>query len=298
MGQIFGSVGDDMELKIWQENPSQAKLSGRRFNCIYSQSSGNSVVYSCLDFLNIRYDTYLAVITRDGLLSLMEPVEHTAFDDWKELDQIIVCGDYIARGVETQFRVSFQKTPQPNYAAVKAGVDKKALSLAVTAMDKVYVYRIERTGDSRDGSYKFQAPVAALTGSDGLFRDVAWSNAFFLPIDRIVTAADDGYVRIYELKTQDETNVRSQDITKTGQGGESSAAASARPSSGIGAGLAGPSYSPGFAGVRHEWKVLSRLKHEGVWRVVWQPNCKYPSLSNISTLLNMLASKLCLFYRG
>jgi nucleoporin SEH1 len=44
-----------------------------------------------LDFLNIRHETYLALITRDVLLSLVEPVDVEKFDDWKELDQSPIC---------------------------------------------------------------------------------------------------------------------------------------------------------------------------------------------------------------
>jgi nucleoporin SEH1 len=273
MGQVIGSIGDDLELKIWEENPSQPKQSGRRFTCAYRQSSGNGVVYSSLDFTNIRHETYLALVTRDGLLSLMEPVDAEKFDDWKELDQILVCGEFIGRNIETQFRVAFQKTPRPNHGAIQAGVDKKALTLAVTALDRVYIYRIQKTGHSGDGQYKIQAPVAELTGSDGLVRDVAWSSSFYLPYDWIATAAADGYVRIYELTTPADNESRSQDILTSG---EPASRASLRLASGIGAGLAGPAIAPSFMSVRHEWKLLTKLKHEGVWRVVWMPNGKYP----------------------
>jgi hypothetical protein len=44
----------------------------------------------------MRCNIHLAVITVDGLLSLTEPVDPEEFDDWKELDQINVCGECIA----------------------------------------------------------------------------------------------------------------------------------------------------------------------------------------------------------
>jgi hypothetical protein len=34
-GPSYGSIGDDLELKIWEENSSQPEHSGHRFTCAY-----------------------------------------------------------------------------------------------------------------------------------------------------------------------------------------------------------------------------------------------------------------------
>ena len=282
MGRVLGSIGEDLKLKIWQEDPSQAELSGRRFRCVFEMSSGYSVIYTSLDFINRRHESYLAVITRDGILSLLEPVDHLEFNDWKEIDQVLVCDERIARGVDTCFKVYFQQADGPNYIALEAGMDKTTLSIVVTAMDVVKIYRVGKTGNSEEGQYKLQQPVVELTGADGLVRDVAWSAEVYHSKDLIATAAADGYIRIYEMWTPKDSPPPSQSasapLKKTVSTGE--AASKAKVQSGIGAGLAGAmagvslaeSQAHGGSGnMKHEWILVEKIKDEGVWTVKWVP---------------------------
>jgi nucleoporin SEH1 len=279
MGQVLGSIGEDLRLKIWKEDPSQVRRGGRRFSLIFSQSSGHSVVYSSLDFVNLRHETYLAVITRDGLLGLLEPVNPERFDDWNEIDQVLVCGDHISRGVETSFKVAFQHTERPNRSMISAGFDKTTLSIAVTAMTDVKIYRLGKTGHSGEGQYKIQYPLAELTGADGLVRDVAWSQETFRVHDWIATASADGYVRIYELWMPKDIESSFQQnpsaMNKINPAGAvTMSKAAPRAPSGIGAGLASASLTdspttPSQMYIRHEWKLVEKIKHEGVWRVEW-----------------------------
>ena len=283
MGQVLGSIGEDLKLKIWQEDPTEAHHSGRRFKCVFSQSSGHSVVYSSLDFVNPNKDTYVAVVTRDGLLSLLEPVNPEKFDDWREIDQILVCDEHIARGVETCFKLCFQQTSHPNSMAIAAGLDKSALSIAITAMTEVKVYRVVKmTGPGRQELYKFQDPAAILSGADGLVRDVAWSAEVWRLHDWIATAAADGYIRIYEMWTPktnaSQTPHPSAPLKKTpSNAGEGISKTGLHVPSGIGAGLAGQSLAASFSSlsvgqVRHETKLAEQIKHEGVWEVQWTRN--------------------------
>ena len=76
MGEIIGSIGEDGLLRIWQEDVLEAPLSGRRFKRIYQQPSATRVPYMSLDFKNIGTETYLAMISRDGQLTVCEPVDH------------------------------------------------------------------------------------------------------------------------------------------------------------------------------------------------------------------------------
>ena len=279
MGQVLGSVGEDLKLKIWQENTSEATNSGRRFRCVFSQSSGNSVVYNSLDFVNPGKETYLVIVTRDGLLSLLEPINPERFDDWREIDQIWVCDEPVARGVETSFKVCFQQADQPNIKAMTAGLDKTALSLAVTAIGDVKVYRVlKMLGHGGQEQYKLQDPVTELKGADGLVRDVAWSQEIWRAHDWIATTAADGYIRVYEMWTPKGNVPNSPNPSVAARktpttGGEM--ATKPRAPSGIGAGLAGASLAASFASVKlghHEVKLAAQLKHDGVWKVEWLRN--------------------------
>ncbi|MCJ1283200.1 epoxide hydrolase, soluble (sEH) [Xylographa opegraphella] len=283
MGQILGSIGDDLKLKIWQEDPTEAHHSGRRFKCVFSQSSGHSVVYTSLDFVNPNKDTYLAIVTRDGLLSLLEPVNSEKFDDWREIDQILVCDAHIARGVETCFKLCFQQSTHPNSTAIAAGLDKSALSIAVTALTEVRVYRvIKMTGHGGQELYKFQDRVAVLGGADGLVRGVAWSAEAWRPQDWIATAAADGYIRIYEISTPKQNTVQTASPavppkTTLSNAGEGPSKAGVRAPSGIGAGLDRASLAASLSSlsigqIRHEAKCVEQIKHEGVWEVQWMSN--------------------------
>ena len=287
MGRVLGSVGEDLKLKIWQEDPTQAEMSGRRFRCVFEMSSGYNVIYTSLDFINRRHESYLAVISRDGVLSLLEPVDHLEFNDWKEIDQILVCDERIARGVETCFKVHFQRADGPNYLAQEAGMEKSTLSLAATAMDVVKIYRVGKIGNSEEGQYKFQQPVAELTGADGLVRDVAWSAETYHLTDVIATAAADGYTRIYELRTlAADSPPPSQPASAPLRRATSTTEAplKAKVQSGIGAGLAGAMAGLSLAEsqaaqeasgrIKHEWTLAEKIKDEGVWRVSWIPGTR------------------------
>lgn len=279
MGQILGSIGQDLKLKIWQEDESQPTASGRRFKNIFTQSAAHQVIYVSLDFKNIRHETLLAVVTRDGLLSLLGPVKPDVFDDWKEIDQFWVSGGRMPRGEETSFKVCFQQSARPNYQAVVAGLDVNAVSLAAAAMDVVKVYRLSKP---EDAVYRFQAPVAELTGvRGGLVRDVAWTPAAWITPDLIATAWNDDHIRIYELSIPRKTRSENQPIPPKASvnipiSTNASLVTYNRVPSGIGAGLAGASRGPsdalGDAGtgrVPHDWKLAAEIRSEGVWKVEW-----------------------------
>lgn len=279
MGQVLGSIGEDLKLKVWQEEPTEAHNSGRRFKCMFSQSSGHSVVYNSLDFVNPNKDTYLAVVTRDGLLSLLEPVDPERFDDWRELDQILVCDEHISRSLETSFKLCFQQAESSSVTALLTGLDQ-ILKLAVTAMAEVKIFRLEKiTGLGGQEQYKFQEPVAVLGKVDGLVRDVAWSQEIWRLCDWIATAASDGYVRVYELSKPKEDTLRSHmesPLTRRATVGteDGFSKIAVRGPSGIGAGLAGASLAGSATyrstgQVKCEARLVEQMKHEGVWEIQW-----------------------------
>ena len=279
-GQIIGSIGEDLKFKIWQEDRSEDLLSGRMFKNIFSQSCARPVVYASLDFMNLRYETFVALATRDGMISLLEPPTHEKLDDWAEIDQFWVCGGPVPRGVETSFKVTFRHDERSNYSASLRNLDIEALSLAVTAMDVVKIYRLVQSGEGGSSQYRFQPPMAILSGSGCLVRDVAWSSEAFGGHECIATAAEDGFIRIYELVGHisggnDRLLVLPKGPLTDQVPSDSPSRTQKYAPSGIGAGLAGSArtdLSPTVLIAAHEWRLIETIKDEGVWRIEWVRN--------------------------
>ena len=250
--------------------------------------------YASIDFKNIQNETYLGIITRDGILSLLEPIKPYVFDDWREIDQFPVCGQRIPRSEETSFKLSFQQAEHPNYNAINAGLDTKALSVAVGAMNTVKVYRVLKP---EDGAYHFDSPVAQLTGTEGLVHDVAWAPEAWRAHDWIASAGSDGFVRIYEIAALSENQAEGTDPlvgTRERASSITNGVSNRSGLSGIGAGLAGVSLltqgsreGADFGQLPHKWKLLAELKHEGVWKVTWVPNGS--SISRLEVLAVLMS---------
>ena len=284
MGELLASVGEDNKFKVWEEDQEEAPNSGRRFKCIYSQQTKFCVPYVSLDLKSYRMETYAALITRDGYLTLMEPVNHDSLGEWKEIDQFFVCLRP-SRGEETGFTVSFSQDPQPCYKAIEAGLDSNTLSLAVAAKDVVKVYRaIKLPGKD------YQLYLAAqLTGHGGLIRDVAWADGNFRGVDTIATGCKDGFIRIFEVSTPIPSDQKktpgdsaSHSAAESRTNDASSSTAMTTNPSGIGAGLAGSSRTDGPIArreeyecpVKHTWREVAALdsRHKAVWQVKFARN--------------------------
>ena len=247
------------------------------FKNIFSQSCARPVVYTSLDFMNLRYDTFVALATRDGMISLLEPPTPKKLDDLAEIDQFWICGGPVPRGVETSFKVAFRHDERSNHMASLRGLDVEALSLAVTAMDVVKIYRLARSGEGGSSRYRFQPPMAILSGSGCLVRDLAWSSETFDRHERIATAAEDDFIRIYELVGQisggnEGTYFLPKSPSTDEVPSDSPSKTQKYAPSGIGAGLAGSAridLSPTVLIAAHEWKLVETIKDEGVWRIEW-----------------------------
>ena len=256
-------------------------MSGRRFNCVYSQSPSNPSPYTALAFhATSPTRAFLALATRDGRLSLFEPEKSASrlqyLSEWREIDQILICDETIPRGTETSFRFSFQDTERPIWAAIRSGLDPRAISLAVTALNEVKVYRITPQAGTVGEQYRFLSPVAELTGPTAIVRDVAWSPILYRDRDVIATAAADGYVRIYEVEVP---KVQAGDVGTNG-----TAIMNTNIPSGISVGLAvADSQTSEFeeSGIRHIWNEVAELRHEGCWRVEWMQDGKFMCLTMI-----------------
>ncbi|KAK4888932.1 hypothetical protein LTR27_012212 [Elasticomyces elasticus] len=270
VGEHLGSIGEDGRLRIWHEDVAEAANSGRRFKKVFEQTTATGVPYMCLDFKSIGSETHLAVITRDGYLSVCEPVDHDDLSAWR-----VMWSDYLcrtpSRAEETGFRLSWHHEKLPASGAVLAGLDRKSLSLAVAVGDVVKVFRTDK-------DRKFYT-AAILEGAKSLVRDVSWADGSMRGFDLIAAASKDGFVRIYEVHTPGVSSLTASSDAKAFESdGKPTRTISARTvKSGIGAGLAGGARGKRdertsvLGAIKQEPKLVAELATHGgaPWRVNW-----------------------------
>ncbi|KAI9865111.1 MAG: epoxide hydrolase, soluble (sEH) [Trichoglossum hirsutum] len=282
LGNGIGTVGEDGKFKIWLEDEQEATNSGRRFRCIYTTMSSSRVPYVSLSFTSHDISNlFVALVSRDGQLQVFEAAEPESLGSWVLVDQIQIAAPP-AREEETSFKVQFDPSERPCYAAIRAGVEKDALSLVIASMDQCTVWR---TGSDR----RFYL-AADLPGHRGLIRDVAWAPRTSRAADYIATAAKDGYIRIFKLGSPPApTSAPSYyDLTLRSPISPNSptqprASSLRNAPSGIGAGLAGAtrvngassyrdgSGGPGLGQVKATIETVAEIEdnHREVWRVKW-----------------------------
>ncbi|CEL01433.1 Putative Complex: the Seh1 protein from S. cerevisiae interacts with Nup84 [Aspergillus calidoustus] len=265
-GQHIGSVGEDMKCKIWQEDVTQPPNSGRRFRTIFRMTAPQRHPFVSIDFRNIDLESWLAVITRDGFLRVMEPVSPDSLADWQTVDEFRVC-TAPQRGEETSFKVQFHHDPTDITHSILPSWDRKSLSLVVAAMDSIKVYRT-------DANRRFYHAIE-LTGHGGLVRDISWANGSVRGYDLIASGCKDGFVRVFEVHTSlASNNSRESDRNHT----PSSASQSSRTTvqSGIGSALANRAptsmtsrSTTGDSQFKHFSKEVACIdsKHLDVWQV-------------------------------
>jgi nucleoporin SEH1 len=281
----------DGRFKIWVEDPTLAPGKGRRFN-----SHNNKPVYEMRSaarspFLSfsIKHNpetrhSYIALISRSGLLEVWENEEPENMDSWVEIDKFIVC-DKPARGEEVAFKVMFDPNLEPCYAAIRQGVQRDALGVVVASINKATIWRtkeVQHAVSLGATSNKEFYLAAELKGHRGLVRDVAWAPGSIRGFDVVATACKDGFVRVYQVTTppKGDRELRSKDYSKMPEQVATSVQrtpenGARNTPSGIGAGLASsrlnrPQASEGKGGeVLHVAKEVSRLEPSTtpVWRV-------------------------------
>ncbi|KAL3488679.1 WD40-repeat-containing domain protein [Aspergillus germanicus] len=263
-GQHIGSVGEDMKCKIWQEDVTQPPNSGRRFRTIFRMTAPQRHPFVSIDFRNIDLESWLAVITRDGFLRVMEPVSPDSLADWQTVDEFRVC-TAPQRGEETSFKVQFHHDPADITHSIHPSWDRKSLSLVVAAMDSIKVYRT-------DANRRFYHAIE-LTGHGGLVRDISWANGSVRGYDLIASACKDGFVRVFEVHTSlASNNPRESDRNHTPSASQSSRTT---VQSGIGSALANrvPTMTSrsttGDSQFKHFFKEVACIdsKHLDVWQV-------------------------------
>ena len=261
---------------MWREDPSQAPRGGRRYRCIFSQSPANHVGYVSFDFKTVKHEVWLVLITRDGLLTLFEPTESESLSAWKELDAIYPFGQY-SRGTEPAFKLSLHQSERPCYNAIVAGLDPRAISVAVSAMNLIKVFRAVK---SDEANYQFHEVIEIST--DALqINDVAWAPGCIRPYDLIAAACDDGSARIFEMTTPSSVDISSSEafgsLVPPDAAVKGPVTQHRNTPSGIGAGLnsayrAAARHNLGIAKIQHEWRQVALLPHDdnsAVWKVKW-----------------------------
>jgi nucleoporin SEH1 len=148
----------------------------------------------------------LALIDRQGLLSVYEPANPDHFKEWSLVDAFNVCGSSPpGRGEETSFKVRFDQNPTPLAYVNGFSDDRTQLSLVVSALNDVKIYRAitSYSGDNPPGdgaSHRLAFYEAIrLHPHPALVRDVQWASFSVRGTDRIATACKDGAIRIFEL---------------------------------------------------------------------------------------------------
>lgn len=258
-----------MKLKVWAEDLTQAENSGRRFKRVFSMTASNRSPFVSLDFKNLKHtQTYLVAVQRDGMVTVMEPTQPDSFTDWQTIDQWRIISPSPPRGEETSFKVRFD----PNIVTVpymnNMTNDDTILSLVVTSMDSVKIYRNQGTADRRF----YQA--VQLPTHPSLVRDVSWANGSVRGFDYIATGCKDGKIRIFALYTSKSGN---HDDSESADGvGTPQEQATRTPQSGITTAIAGRTNTTStrelpranVSGLRHTVSEVACLQ-SGHWEV-WQ----------------------------
>lgn len=144
-GCYLASIGADLTLRIFTEDVSQQLMSTRRFRRLTTIRSETFTPFVSLDTkaLNDNATVYLAVIDRQGQLSLYEPTEPEQYKDWLLLHRFYVSGpaSIPARGEPTSFRLCFDPNLLPLPYVTSCGDDRAQLGVFVIVNDRIKVYR-------------------------------------------------------------------------------------------------------------------------------------------------------------
>ncbi|CAJ2514215.1 Uu.00g023340.m01.CDS01 [Anthostomella pinea] len=206
---LLASLGIEGKFKLWAEDPSAAP--GKRF----SSRAGNGRAISEIRSgrhpfrsFSVKHDevsrcTYFALLAADGHLSVYESEEPETLTDYTKIDDFQACTKP-TRGDETCFKVRFDPNPEPCYTALRAGVPQDALSLVVSGIQAVKIFRTRDTVASSFGAAtrarEFYLAIE-ITAHQHLVRDVAWAPGNYRGYDMIATACQDGFVRVFRIDT-------------------------------------------------------------------------------------------------
>ncbi|KAI5861916.1 WD domain-containing protein [Durotheca rogersii] len=290
---LLASLGIEGRFQLWAEDPSAPP--GRRFSMRDGNGKPVSEVRSSrypFRSFSVKHDevtrcTYVALLASDGHLTVYEGEVPEALTDYAKFD------DFQAfakpnRGEETCFKVRFDPNPEPCYTALRAGLPSDALSLVVSGLTAVKIFRTRDIVTSSFGtatrSREFYLALE-ITEHAHLVRDVAWAPGNYRGYEMIATACQDGFVRVFRIDTpfskDDGKTWSPADILGSTRGDESTAPRNppSRRQSQAPSGIRAEIDKSGTHGerlltdqpgqIRHTVKVLSKLSahRSPVWRV-------------------------------
>ncbi|KAI0197980.1 WD40-repeat-containing domain protein [Astrocystis sublimbata] len=247
---LLASLGIEGRFKLWAEDPSAAP--GRRFSSRTGNGRAISEIragrYPFRSF-SVKHDevtrcTWFALLASDGHLSVFESEEPEMLSEYGKMDDFQACAKP-GRGDETCFKVRFDPNPEPCYTALRAGVPQDALSLVVSGLLSVKIFRTRNTVTSSFGAATRAREfyLALEIPHKHLVRDVAWAPGNYKGYDMVATACQDGFVRVFRIDTpysendgkswavEDITGRRKPGEESSGSNGGSSAQASSINSS-------------------------------------------------------------------
>jgi nucleoporin SEH1 len=166
------------------------------------------VPFASLDFktVDLVY-TYLALIDRQGLLSIYEPTSPDELKEWTLLDQFHVCTPAPGRGDDTSFKVQWDHNEVPLPYINSLTDDDKQLGLIVAGLNEVKIYQSKMESDQPSAGPESNGASHRVTFHEcfrlpshpALVRDVSWAPYNLRGSERVATACKDGAIRIYEL---------------------------------------------------------------------------------------------------
>jgi len=246
-GTHFVTVANDMQMRVWTEDTYQAPMSSRRFRRMAVVKSEQLVPFASVDVKTVGNNTYIVVVDRQGLLSLYEPTNPDEYNEWSLVDQLHVCSPTPGRGDHTSFRVRFDPNTFPLPFSSSMSDDQGQLTIAVTALNEVKLYRTTSDselirphvssqqhttnlgGGASRSSYLFEVlripspPTQYQTSAGSLLRDVAFNPANICGSDILAVASTNGTVAVYEI------SLRSQSTSNPGNPSTVTSKQNARP---------------------------------------------------------------------
>lgn len=292
---LLASLGIEGHFKLWSEDNSAPP--GRRFSATGKAAYEARSPKAPWRSLSIRHNdetrhTHFAMLASDGKLSVFESEEPETLADYALIDEFQALPKP-SRGEETCLRVRFDPNPEPCYMALRAGVPLDTLSLVVSGLTTVRVFRTRETVGGSFGAATrarefYQA--AEIPGHKGLVRDVAWAPGNFRGYDMIATACQDGYVRVFRLETplaaNDGKTWKAADVmgkTATAETGQRAATSSSAMAAAAAGGHArGQSQAP--SGIRAE---LDKSGTQGERKNIGQPGQIPHTVREISKIENL-----------
>jgi len=241
-GTHFVTIANDLQLRIWSQDTYQAPMSGRRFRRIATLKSEQLVPFASVDTKTVGNNTFIVVIDRQGLLSLYEPANPDEYNEWSLVDQLHVCSPTPGRGDHSSFRARFDPNLFPLPFSSSMSEDQGQLTIAVTALNEVKLYRTTSDSDlirshvslqhqstnlGRGASramYLFEVlriphpPTQYPTSAGTLLRDIAFKPLNIHGRDVLAISSINGTVAVYEISLQsqaDSTFSNSANISAT-----------------------------------------------------------------------------------